>query len=164
MGQIKNSFGKWILTYLSQMECHALINWINPFQVKGLLGSKFQFHSNFNGTFCEQTVQNLIRCLILQHLIWFYTVCRCPIKRILGLNRLTIYLFLDKYQILLFPDFLIYSTNIVSNTVEYSININRVKPQKIFSSISFFYIFTAERVREEKLKLICIPTSFQVGW
>ena len=38
--------------------------------------------------FCKQTEQNQIRCRILWCLIWFCTVCQCPIKRMLGKNGL----------------------------------------------------------------------------
>ena len=30
-------------------------------------------------------MENLIRCCVLRRLIWFFTVCRCPMKRTLGL-------------------------------------------------------------------------------
>ena len=43
----------------------------------------FHFYSNFNRTFCKQTVETLIRCHILRHLIWVSTVCQCPSKRTL---------------------------------------------------------------------------------
>ena len=52
----------------------------NPFTILGLLGSNFQLYSNFKSIFCKQTVQNLIRCRDLWHLIWFCTVCQCTIK------------------------------------------------------------------------------------
>ena len=48
------------------------------------------FYSNFNRTFCKQTVETLIRCRILQHLIWVFTVCLCPTKRMLGLYGLNL--------------------------------------------------------------------------
>ena len=52
------------------------------FQILGVLGGTFHFYSNFNRTFCEQTVETLIRrrvlglhCLPVSHkkdtrLIW----------------------------------------------------------------------------------------------
>ena len=49
----------------------------------------FQIHLKFKGTFCKQTMQNLIRRRILQHLIWFCTVWACPIKWTLHLYGLT---------------------------------------------------------------------------
>ena len=58
---------------------HAFIM-TNPFRTKGLLDSNLQFHSNSKSTFCKQIVQNLIRRRVLWCLIWFYTVCHCPIK------------------------------------------------------------------------------------
>ena len=55
----------------------------------------FHFYSNFNGTFCKQRVETLIRSGILQHrrhilLIWFCTVCLSPTKRMQGLYGLVI--------------------------------------------------------------------------
>ena len=38
--------------------------------------------------FLMQTVQTLIRCRILWHLIWVYTVLKGPIYRMLGINGL----------------------------------------------------------------------------
>ena len=55
------------------------------FPIKGLLGSIFHFYSNLNRTFCKQTVENLIR---MWRMIRLFTVCRCPIKRMQGLNGL----------------------------------------------------------------------------
>ena len=49
---IINSF-----THFSQMEFPILIHWNNPFPFEGLLGSNFHFYSNFNRTFCVQTVK-----------------------------------------------------------------------------------------------------------
>ena len=37
---------KYYLTHLCQMKFPILINWTNPFRILGLLGSKFQFHSD----------------------------------------------------------------------------------------------------------------------
>ena len=42
-----------------------------------LFGSNFGFHSNFKSIFCKQTVPNLARRRIL---IWFCSVCLCPIE------------------------------------------------------------------------------------
>ena len=70
------------------MEFLAFINWTNPFTILGLLGSNFKMYSNFKSIYCKQTVQNLIRCRFPRHLIWFCTVCQCPIKRTPGLNGL----------------------------------------------------------------------------
>ena len=66
----------------------TLINWTSPFPILELLGGIFHFYSNFKRKFCLQTVENLIRRHILRRLIWFYTVCRCPTKRTLGLYGL----------------------------------------------------------------------------
>ena len=60
-----------------------------------MLGGIFHFYSNFNTTFCKQTVETLIRRCIVRRLIWVCTVCRCLIKRTLGLNGLSISI---KYQ------------------------------------------------------------------
>ena len=70
------------------MEFFVFINWTNPFTILGLLSSNCQLYSNFKSIFCKQTVLNLIRCRFPRHLIWFCTVCQCPIKRTPGLNGL----------------------------------------------------------------------------
>ena len=44
-------------------------------------GWYFSFHSNFNRIFCKQTVETLIRRQMWR-LIWVYTVCLCPTKRV----------------------------------------------------------------------------------
>ena len=49
----------------------------------------FHLYSNFNRTFYKQTVETLIRRHVLWRLIWVSTVCICPTKRTLGLNRIT---------------------------------------------------------------------------
>ena len=67
-----------------------------------LMGGKFQFHLIFKSTFCKQTVQNLIRRRVLWCLIWFFTVCRCPIRRTLGLNGLSYFCLELKGLILLY--------------------------------------------------------------
>ena len=68
------------------MEFPNLINWMAPFRMYRLLGTKFQFHSNFESTFSEQTVKKLIR---RRSLVWFCTDCRRLIKRAIGLNGLS---------------------------------------------------------------------------
>ena len=50
------------------------------FEFKGVLGSKFQFHSDFKSTFCKQTVQNMIRRPFLRRLIWFWLFINVPQK------------------------------------------------------------------------------------
>ena len=65
-----------------------LINWTSPFPILGLLGGIFHFYSNFKCNFCKQTVKNLIRRGILQRLIWFCTVYRCPTEWMLALHGL----------------------------------------------------------------------------
>ena len=50
-----------------------------------MLGGILHFYSNFNRTFCKETVEILIRRRILQHLIWVCTACLCPTNRTLGL-------------------------------------------------------------------------------
>ena len=71
------------LTHLCRMYFPIQINWMSPFPILGLSGGVFNFYSNFKRNFCKQTVENLIRCHILRHLIRFCTVC--PTKRKLGL-------------------------------------------------------------------------------
>ena len=70
------------------MEFPSLFNWSGPFPIKGLLGGIFHFYSNFDRTFCEQTVETLIRRRGLRRLIWVYNVCLCPTKRTLCLYEL----------------------------------------------------------------------------
>ena len=43
------------------MEFPTLINWTSTFPFDALLGVNFYFYSNFNRTFCKQTVKILIR-------------------------------------------------------------------------------------------------------
>ena len=73
------------LTHLSRIDFPIPINWMSPFPILGLLGGIFYFYLNSKRTFCKQTVENLIKRCVLWHLNWFCTVCRCPIKRTLGL-------------------------------------------------------------------------------
>ena len=66
---------------------------INPFMPKGFshLYQMDEFISNFRvvgcffSYFCKQTVETLIRCHIMWHLIWVCAVCLCPTKQTLGL-------------------------------------------------------------------------------
>ena len=51
------------------------------FGTLGVLGGILHFDSNFNRTFCEQTVETLIRRRILRRLIWVCAVCLCPTKK-----------------------------------------------------------------------------------
>ena len=74
------------------MHFPILINWTSSFPIIGLLGGILNFYSNFKRNFCEQTVENLIRCPVLWRLMWFCTVCRCPTKRTLGLNGLSLFI------------------------------------------------------------------------
>ena len=57
-----------------------MVNWNSPFPF-------FHIYSNFNRTFCKQTVETLIRRRILGRLIWVCTICLCPTKRIYGLKE-----------------------------------------------------------------------------
>ena len=74
-----------ILTRISPMEFPTIINKTSPFLFKGLLGGIFDFYLKFNRLFCKQTVETLIRCGVLLHLIWVCTVLLCPTKRTLAL-------------------------------------------------------------------------------
>ena len=77
------------LTHLCKMYFPFLINWMSPFPILGLMSGIFpHFYSNFKRHVCKQTVDNLIRRRVLRRLIWFCTVCQCPTKRTLGLNKL----------------------------------------------------------------------------
>ena len=70
----------------------TFITCMSPYPILGLLGGIFHFYSNFDRTFCKQTVENLIRCHFLWCLNWFCTICRCPTKRTLdGLNKIKLH-------------------------------------------------------------------------
>ena len=58
------------------MDFPISINWTSSFPILWLLGGIFHLYSIFKRNFCKQTVQNLIRCRILRHLVWFWTVCQ----------------------------------------------------------------------------------------
>ena len=51
-------------------------------------GWYFSFLIKFDRIFCKQKAKSLIRRRVLRRLIWFCTVCLCPIKRTLGLYGL----------------------------------------------------------------------------
>ena len=69
------------LTHLSLMEFHTVINWNSLFLSLGMLVVFFKFNSNFNRTFCMQTVETLIRCLVLRRLICVNINCLHPTKK-----------------------------------------------------------------------------------
>ena len=84
-----------------------LIRFLNPFKPNGISHSYqvdqsisvlkgcwvcgVSFFSNFSRIFCEQAVETLIRHRVLRRLIWVFTVCICPTKRMQGDNGLTYY-------------------------------------------------------------------------
>ena len=78
-----------ILTHISRMECHNPVRRTSPCPLLGMLGGTFNSYSNFNGLFCKQIVETLIRRRVLRRLILVSTVCRCPTKRTLSLYGLT---------------------------------------------------------------------------
>ena len=80
-------------------EQHLELFKLNPFKPNGVshcyqleqsifvsidVGWYFSFYSNFNRTFCKQTVETLIRRRVLWRLVWICIVCLCPTKRTLG--------------------------------------------------------------------------------
>ena len=69
------------LTHLSRMEFPNLNNWTSPFLFFGLLGGILSLFSNFKRTYCNQTVQTLIRRHILWCLIWFCNVCPVSLRK-----------------------------------------------------------------------------------
>ena len=69
------------LTHLSQMNFPISIGRMSLFQILGVLGGIFHSYSNFNRTFCELTVETLIRRRVLRRLIWVCAVCLCPTKK-----------------------------------------------------------------------------------
>ena len=60
----------------------------SPFPVLWAPGGIFYFYSNFNGIFCKQIVETLVRRRVLWRLIWVCTVCLCPTKRTMWLYGL----------------------------------------------------------------------------
>ena len=54
-----------------------------------VFGSNLHFYINFISALCKHTEQNLIRRRILRRLIWFCSVCPCPINRMIGLYGLS---------------------------------------------------------------------------
>ena len=62
----KQSHFDIVLTNLSRMEFPTVIKRNSPFLFKRILGGIFHFYSNSNGTFCEPTVETLIRRRILR--------------------------------------------------------------------------------------------------
>ena len=78
------------MLWLKCMVFLNLIKWTGPFPFYVLLYAIFHFYSNFNRKFCKQTMETLISCCILQRLIWVYTVCLCPTKKMLGLYGLRV--------------------------------------------------------------------------
>ena len=65
------------------MHYPTMIKWMCTFSILWLLCGIF--YSNFKISFCKQTVENLIKHQVLQHLIWFCTVCWYPKHSPLGL-------------------------------------------------------------------------------
>ena len=63
------------------MEFPISISRTSRFLILGVLGGIFHFYSNSYRTFCEQTVETLIRCRVLRRLIWVCAVCLCPTKK-----------------------------------------------------------------------------------
>ena len=80
---------KHVIAHLSRMNFPISISRTSLFQILEVLGGILHFYSNFKRNFCKETVENLIRCWVLQGLIRFFTV-RCSTKRMIGFNRLTV--------------------------------------------------------------------------
>ena len=82
------------LTHFSWMNIPISIGRTSLFQSYGCwVFFHFNFYSNSNRTFCEKTVETLIRRRVLRRLIWVCAVCLCRITRRLGLNGWTSTLF-----------------------------------------------------------------------
>ena len=58
------------LTHLSRMNFPISIGRTSLFQILEVLGGIFHSYSSSNRTFCEQTVETLIRRRVLRRLIW----------------------------------------------------------------------------------------------
>ena len=66
------------------MEFPIPVDWTCPFSFYVVLDGMFHFCSNFNRTFCKQTVSILIRHRVLHCLIWVCTVFLCLTKRLIS--------------------------------------------------------------------------------
>ena len=53
----------------------AVLSYMSAFVILGVSGLFCHFHSIFDGKSFQQTMQTLIRCHIMWHLIWICTVC-----------------------------------------------------------------------------------------
>ena len=62
------------LTHIRRIDFHTRIKLAIPFPFFGLLGGIFHFHSNFDRTFCRQTVETLIRRHVLSGCVLFVYV------------------------------------------------------------------------------------------
>ena len=97
--------------------------WTNPFPFQELLATIFHFYSNFDRTFCQQTVEILIRrrfCGVGSGSVLF--AYRCPTIRTLGLYGLTLYL-LGLFMILSYAVFFqneLFFRNSFRNTIKVS--------------------------------------------
>ena len=95
---IRESFER-TMTVKLLTEQHLELSKLNPFKPNRVshcyqleqsifvsidVGRYFSFYSNFNRTFCKQTVEILIRPHVLWRLVWVYIVCLRPTKRTLG--------------------------------------------------------------------------------
>ena len=56
-----------------------------------MLGGIFHLHSNFERTFCKQTVETLVRCRVTWRLIWVCNVCLQK-GRYIGIYGLTLFI------------------------------------------------------------------------
>ena len=76
------------LTLLRLVDYFNLSNWTSPFRISGVPGVLSYFHFIFYRNSCMQTVQTLIRCHRMWHLICVYTVCLCPFNGTIGTRGL----------------------------------------------------------------------------
>ena len=82
----KYNFLIWTNDILVKLTCFYSI--LNPthirktssFSILGVLGGIYRFCSNFNRTFCKQTVEILIRCRVVLRLLLVCTVWMCATK------------------------------------------------------------------------------------
>ena len=77
--------GRYLVSPFKPNEPSNLYEPISNFRA---VGGVFHFYSNCIRTFCELTVETLIRCGIQQRLIWVCAFCLCPRKKRLGLYGL----------------------------------------------------------------------------
>ena len=75
MIEVYSPFGIWhVFLYSINTNIYHLLS----MKYRDVMCFFFHFYSSFNRKLCKQTVETLIRCRILWHLIWVCAICLCP--------------------------------------------------------------------------------------